>query len=296
MILFRNLLLVLVIIGSISYSGYMIMRSPCASPLEYSIGSVDEKFGISSAEIISALSEAEKIWESGVGKDVLTFDTGGVPVNFIYDERQATADKNAEIETKIDQTEMTAEQVKTQFENLKFRYENVSREYDAMVEEYKKDLDSYNAQVALWNSQRGASHDDYAKMMKNKEALEDYQKKLEAKRLEVNRLADEVNRLIGRYNSLVKNINSNIEAINESADREFEQGEYIQEGFDRRINIYEFDKRSDLVRVLVHEFGHALGVDHNGNPESIMYHLNEGDGLSLSAEDIQGLKTACKFK
>ena len=296
MIFIRNFILVLVIAGSISYSGYLVMRSPCATPLEYSIGSIDERFDISESEAISALGEAERIWEEAVGKDLLSFSENGLPVNFIYDERQAIADKNAAIEEKIDETEMTAEQVKTQFEDLKFRYETESREYDAMVEEHQKSLDAYNVRVAAWNSQGGASHDDYAQMTKEKKSLEASQKVLEEQRIEVNRLASEVNRLVGRYNSLVKNINSNIDVINESADKEFEQGEYIQEGFEKKINIYEFEKRSDLVRVLMHEFGHALGADHNENPESIMYHLNEGGGLALSAEDVRDVKIVCEFE
>ncbi len=296
MIFLRNFLLILVIIGSASYSGYLVLRSPCATPLAYSIGSLDTRFDISESEVISALAEAEKIWEEAVGKDLLVFSPSGFPVNFIYDERQAIADKNAAIEDKIDATEMTAEQVKFQFENLKFRYENVSREYDAMVETYKASLDSYNSKVSAWNAQGGASHDDYAQMMRDKKCLDASQKVLELKRLEVNRLASEVNQLVGKYNALVNNINSNIDVINESADREFEQGEYVQEGFEKAINIYEFEKRSDLVRVLVHEFGHALGVDHNENPESIMYHLNEGEGLTLSVEDIRDLKIVCEFE
>ncbi len=296
MVFIRNLFLVLVIVGSISYSGYLVMRGPCATPVEYSVGSIDERFDVSEAEVASALSEAERIWEEGVGKDVLAFSQDGLPVNLIYDERQAIADKNAAIEAKIDVSEMTAEQVKVEFEDLKFRYERESREYDSMVEDHKAALDSYNAQIASWNARGGASHDDYAKMTKEKKALEDAREILEAKRLEVNRLANEVNELIGAYNRLVKNINSSIEVINESADKEFEQGEYIREGFDARINIYEFTGKNDLVRVLLHEFGHALGVDHNENPDSIMYHLNEGDGLELSAEDIRDLKIVCEFE
>lgn len=292
----RNLLLIVVIIGSLSYSGYLVMRGPCATPVEYSIGSIDGRFDVSEAEVAGALREAERIWEEGVGKDVLSLSLDGLPVNLIYDERQATADKNAAIEAKIDVTEMTAEQVKAEFEDLKYRYERESREYDSMVEDHKAALDSYNAQIASWNARGGASHDDYARMTREKKALEESQKVLEAKRLEVNRLASEVNELVGAYNRLVKNINSNIEVINESADKEFEQGEYVQEGFDKRINIYEFTGRNDLVRVLLHEFGHALGVDHNENPDSIMYHLNEGEGLALSAEDIRDLKAVCEFE
>jgi predicted Zn-dependent protease len=63
-----------------------------------------------------------------------------------------------------------------------------------------------------------------------------------------------------------------------------------------KINIYEFESRSQLIRILSHELGHAIGLGHNENAESIMYYLNKGTGLSPTAEDIRDLKAYCKIK
>lgn len=47
------------------------------------------------------------------------------------------------------------------------------------------------------------------------------------------------------------------------------------------------------MRVLAHELGHALGLDHVDDKEAIMYQLNQGDNLTLSEADIKALKTKC---
>jgi predicted Zn-dependent protease len=74
---------------------------------------------------------------------------------------------------------------------------------------------------------------------------------------------------------------------------QFEEGVYISDKEGKRINIYQFDNNIDLVRVLAHELGHSLRLQHNANTNSIMNPLNQGQDLSLSPEDLQELKTAC---
>ena len=43
---------------------------PCRSPIEYSLGEFDTRFGISQKDFLDALVQAEKIWEVGIDKDL----------------------------------------------------------------------------------------------------------------------------------------------------------------------------------------------------------------------------------
>lgn len=292
----QTILLVAIIIGSVTYSGYAYLAGPCRTPLEYSIGRLDEGFKMSESEFLKAIAEAEAIWEKPAERELFSAAvTGDLWIHFIYDERQATADKNETLEAKIGVTESRATIVKREFESLRARHEAAEDEYESLVRAFEARQSAHNANVTYWNGRGGATEGEYKKLSKEASELGVLYESLESKRREVNALAQQVNSLIGEYNRLVKNINSNIEVINESADKEFEQGEYIYNGGEERINIYKFSDRSELVRVLAHELGHALGIEHNTDPESIMYYLNESDTLVATESDMLGLKSACRF-
>ena len=62
------------------------------------------------------------------------------------------------------------------------------------------------------------------------------------------------------------------------------------------ITIYQYDNEYRLVRVLAHEFGHALGLNHSKSAEAVMYPLIRSDSLALAADDIAALKEHCKIK
>jgi hypothetical protein len=293
----QGALLLIVIAATGVYSGYKLIVGPCDAPKEYRIGAFDTRFNISQAELLSALLEAEKVWEDAVGKDLFAYDASArMPVDMIYDERQETVIKNMTIESKIEEAEESAEAVKARFEAAKAAYESAKREYESLVDEYTTKLAAYNSEVVLWNAQGGASESDYKRSLKDKAMLDKLFAEVELKRQSVNYYGKKVNELVGKYNSIVHDVNEKIDIINESADEEFEQGQFKRDKAGERIAIYEFVSRDDLVRVLAHEFGHALDVDHNGNKNSIMYYLNSSENLIPTAEDIAGVKMACKFK
>lgn len=98
---------------------------------------------------------------------------------------------------------------------------------------------------------------------------------------------------IASYNARIAALNAQVAAYNQSAGHTFEEGQYLRDKSGERINIFEFTSQNQLERVLAHEFGHALGLDHNDDPKSIMYAENEAGGLSPSAADLSALRTLC---
>jgi len=120
---------------------------------------------------------------------------------------------------------------------------------------------------------------------------------LEDDREEINDLAEEINKLVTQENNLVADYNEQIQDYRDKfgEGEEFNQGEYIGDA----INIYEFQNRNDLIMVLAHELGHALGVGHVENSKSVMYYLMQDqdlENIKLSQEDLTAIKEICKIK
>lgn len=276
---FLNLLL----IATIAFAGYVYAnkKEPCQVPISYTLGSFDDRFGISKTDFLSSIEEASHVWENSYGKDLFEYTTsrttsgfsrlfekyfGRAPikVNLVYDERQENANENRQLASRIDDTKQDASKIKVQFTTLQNRYAKAKAEYQILLVDYKN-------RRADWDT-------------------------LEQKRIEVNTLADSVNALVKKYNYLVGQVNIVVDQVNQTAGQEFEEGRYVRDRDGERITIYEFGDRQTLARVLAHEFGHALGLDHNTNPQSIMYYLNNSKNMTPTKEDLAGVGAVCRKK
>jgi hypothetical protein len=74
---------------------------------------------------------------------------------------------------------------------------------------------------------------------------------------------------------------------------EHKEGRYISDEKGQRIIIYSFEDRENLHRIVAHELGHALELEHVNTEDSIMYSINKGEDLRLSAEDKAELDRVC---
>lgn len=260
-------------------------KGPCEVALRYTIGSIDSRFGIDSEYVKNILEEATHVWENSHGRNLFEYTTehsptwfdtyvksyfvrGNIVVNFVYDDRQKNADATRALTSQVNTTKQSADEIKRRFTSLQNEYKQKVGEYETMVAQYKES--------------RGRGQVTY--------------QTIEAKRLEVNALVDEINALVKKYNYLVSAVNTTVRTINKTAGQEFEEGQYVSDRDGERINIYEFADSSTLKRVLAHELGHALGLDHNKNPQSIMYYLNGSDNMIPTEEDISALKRICARK
>ena len=118
--------------------------------------------------------------------------------------------------------------------------------------------------------------------------------KLNARGQATEAMYNELQVLYNRYETLRKKINADISRGRALPVGEIEEGKYISDQEGTRIYIYAFQDKTELKRTLIHEFGHALGLGHVENENSIMYPSNNtSQNLSLSKEDIAELTRAC---
>lgn len=268
---------------------------PCEKPLTYSIGAIDERFGVSRATVLSSLSRAALLWNEAAGKTVLVLAgegaEGDVPVDLVYGEEQKTSELGSVIHAEqaaYDAQKAVLEGLRAEFNNARAAYEKRAASFDRAAAKYHED-------VEYWNSQGGAPEAEYRELGKEQERLASEQETLQRLASALNESSDRINDEVDELNTLAKKLNAKVGTYNERAGEDFDQGHYQSDGRDARITIYQFEGTTDLARILAHELGHALGIDHVENPESIMYSYNIGASLALSDEDRAALRTACRL-
>ncbi len=273
---------------------------PCQRPITYSIASVDPKFGITKTALLTDIKKAETIWESPINKQLFEYSTtGDLKINFIYDYRQKATDDLQKLGIVINDDRSTYDALKAKYNSLTVSYDQEKANITALVAKYDADKNAYEKDVKYWNGRGGAPKAEYNALEQRRIDLNNQiviinqaQDSLNALAETINSTATILNKLIGELNLQVNTYNT----IGASTGKEFNEGEYISDASGRTINIFQFSNTNQLVRILAHELGHALGINHLDNPKAIMYYLNEGINEKLTADDLTALKKVCGIK
>jgi len=219
-----------------------------------------------------------------------------IEVNLIYDYRQEASDKLKSLNYKIENTKSSYEDLKSRLEVLKSEYEQRKAELTGDFNAYNTRVNAFNAAIQAGRQRGGFSEQSYRRLMTEKEELDSMRESLRNRQEETKNMADTINSLVVVTNEIATNYNLdvvNYRDENKKLGTEFCEGNYTSKGGRRTITIYQFDNGARLVRVLAHEFGHALGLIHNNSSEAIMYRLNQSDSLELAPADIAALKARC---
>lgn len=264
----------------------------CASPITYRLGTFDAGFDISRREFLNSLASSTSLWSNAMGKQLFTYsDTGELTINLIYDKRQAETIDNKLIGMEIQNTKDAASALETKYENLKVTFNTLKDEYTVELNLFNEKQKVYGETVTMWNEKGGAPQNEYNALNKTKAELETESSVLNSKREAIITMMKEINDLIAKHNELVLFANENITKNNSIPRKKFTEGQYNPNT--NTITIYQFTDDLRLHRVLAHEFGHALGINHNKNPLSIMYYTNTATTTGLSKEDIRDLRVIC---
>jgi predicted Zn-dependent protease len=265
---------------------------PCKKPVGYKLGTFDHRFGISKEAFLSEIAKGVSVWEDASGKDLFFYEENGdLTINLIYDTRQANTDEINYLALEIENSRQTAESLKEFYTQEKDLYTEKETLLIPRATDAKERLDAYNKKVTTYNTSGGASHIEYDAMSQELILLKKEVALIEEEKEYLASLSTSINKTVTRYNEIIAYINSLIKKSNSLGGKKFTEGKFSTRN--ATIDIYQYSTMTKLRRVLTHELGHALSIDHIENKNSIMYSVNIGTTTSLSIEDLEALDKVC---
>lgn len=265
-----------------------LLYSSCDQPIYYTLGEIDSKFGLNENEFLLATNRAVQVWNQAAGQNLFLYSmdsgtnlasqdslqvspAGGqvLEVNFKYDKRQALTSQIGQLEGKVYKSE----------DALKADI----AAYDREVADFNAKMEQFNAEVQDWNSKGGAPPDVYEHLRSQQASLQD-----EAARL--NTRSQELGLSVEKYNKQVGKLNQTIESFNTELTRRPEEGLY--DANQNKIEIFFFFDKTELLHTLIHEFGHARGLEHVDNEQAIMFPFTT-NVLKPVKDDLDQLEEIC---
>jgi len=269
----------------------------CRFPILYSIDRIDPNFSVNKTELENIIGKAAAEWAKASGKTLFSeTETGPLKINLVYDERQKETDMLKKLGLSVDQGKDAFDSLETTYNRMKIDYMTLSANYDRLVKNFESEKTALQTTIDYWNKRGGAPKKEYEKIQTEQAMLEKNFASLETERLALNQRVKDMNQVGAILNQMAKELNIKVAEYNsggQTVRNVFEAGLYVSDQTGQNIYVYQFENKDKLQSILAHELGHALGLEHNEDKNSIMYKLNQGQVQNITATDIEALVKEC---
>jgi hypothetical protein len=270
--------------------------NPCSSPITYTIGVIDPGFNLTENDFLLIVNEAANEWNNAMGKELFKYGDGGMKINLVYDYRQETTIKLDNIDYEHRQDADYYYQLVDRYNEKIDLYNSKKIEVETIIDEYNKRSSNLQKDILLWTKSKRNNNEEYDRLNQEKQFLENIAFDIKKKQEELNQIYIEINSLVSEINKIATKLNINVDEYNLILDNlsdRFEQGNYVSRFLFREINIYQFEDKESLLQVLIHELGHALGLEHTMDSSDVMYFINTDEKQMINESSLNQLRDIC---
>lgn len=260
-------------------------HSACGIPIHVSLGEVDPRFGYDRGTVSRAMGEAAGLWQASVEQELFlqSGHSRSMVVSLEFDDRQHSANVRRTLRGGIDRDRTQLQSREASLKQSGDRIE-LAQSVDGRERMFLEGrLRDHQARVSAFNA-AGDSRDDAQRRMLEREAgqLQAEFAELDRRRERLNRDIDEHNRRVNAQRQQVDALQGSVEQYNAFASGDpIESGRYSHDAENgRRIAVFRAADYNELVLILAHEFGHALGLLHVEQPGAVMNALLHEGGAS----------------
>jgi hypothetical protein len=189
--------------------------------------------------------------------------------------------------------------LKSKYNSMIASYKTEKVRLETLITAYNADKRALEKEINYWNGRGGAPKAEHDVLEQRIAASNNQYEVIKQTENSFNALVDTIKSAEIILNELVATLNLQVDtynAVGSSTGKTFSEGEYVNDANGMAINVFQFSDSDQLEKVLVHELGHALGLEHLDNPKAIMYYLNEGMNVKLTADDLAALKKVCGIR
>ena len=258
----------------------------CDQLISWRLDSIDPAFDLSAEQALPLIQDAASQWNQALGKEVLRYDpTQGFPIRFVFDARQQQQLEQLMLERNLHRYDNRIEDQQQDFEQQLAEFQQLKDAFADKDQQLAADIKAFNEKAQ--QADPGAA----ALLGKEQAELLSRQKEhaLEAEQLDAfgEKLQDRQQQL----NNIIADRNALIPARQPTGLAEV--GLLEQRGATRSMTIFAYKDAHHLSLTLLHEFGHALGLDHLADRSSIMHSQLNGSQQQLTSADIQAWQQQC---
>lgn len=286
------LLLICVVLGMLVWHQ---RQAVCHTPILYRLGHIDAQFGLSDSEVRAALEQAEQLWDNALGRNLFAYSaTAKLTINFVFDERQHATRVRERLLSRFQQIEASHADLLQSYGTWRGLYQDKRQAYEAARMTYEARVQAYNMQIQQWNARGTTPIQVQQTLAVERAQIEASQRQLAADQSELRDIIATLKGLEDRDKTLVETHARQVQSYNTwyGEHRRFHKGEYNG----KEITIYQYHDLDDLILILAHELGHALGLAHVDDPKAVMHELlgdQDLDTLTLTSADVRALHVAC---